>query len=295
MTFTTNIRFGAKVDNYGPAMVSLGLAGPAARAEAAGFSSLWLSDHVVMPSRTRSRFPFTEDGNIYWDPRDPWYEPVVCLPVLAGATETAEVGVGVLLAALRHPVLLAKQLASIDAMSAGRLLLGVGSGWMAEEFAALGVPFEDRGQRLDELITVLRLCWTGQPGAFSGHFYHVPADMFCYPVPTRPVPVIVGGMSAPALRRAAVLGDGWLALPKPSDDPLAVVRDAMTYVRETATAGGRDLSGWRCILNAHEPHLIAPLLPQLLDQGVTDVLVDLDYADPDGPATAFEMLSAAAR
>jgi len=289
----TSISFGAKVDNYGPAVTRLGLAGPAARAEAAGFTSLWLSDHVVMPSQTRSVFPFTDDGKIYWDARDPWYEPVVCLPVLAGATRSAEVGVGVLLAALRQPVLLAKQLASVDAMSAGRLVLGVGAGWMAEEFAALGVPFADRGRRLDEFLTVLRLCWSGEPGEFRGRYYQVPDDMFCYPVPVRRVPVLVGGMSRPALRRAAVSGDGWLALPGPSDDAAAVVADGLAYVRQTAARGDRDLAGWRCILNAHEPEVIAPLLPRLAELGVTDVLVDLDYDDADGPQRAFDLLTAA--
>jgi probable F420-dependent oxidoreductase len=288
------LRFGAKVDNYGPAVARLGMAQPAARAEAAGFSSLWLSDHVVMVPHTRSVFPFTDDGTIYWDARDPWYEPVVCLPVLAAATTTAEIGVGILIAALRHPVILAKQLASIDAISGGRLLAGVGAGWMAEEFEILDVPFASRGERLDEWIMLLRRCWTGEPGPFTGRYYSVPEDTFCYPTPARSVPIIVGGMSVPALRRAAVAGDGWLALPKPSDDIVAVVRDGVATVREFAGAEGRDLTGWRCVLNAHDPQDVAPLVPQLQELGVTDVVVDLDYDTPDGPERAFEVLSKAA-
>jgi probable F420-dependent oxidoreductase len=289
----TALRFGAKIDNYGPAVTRLGLAQPAARAEAAGFSSLWLSDHVVMVAQTRSTFPFTDDGQIYWDPRDPWYEPVVCLPVLAQATTTAEIGVGVLLAALRHPVILAKQLASIDAISGGRLLAGVGAGWMAEEFEILDVPFASRGERLDEWITILRRCWTGEPGPIRGKHYSVPDGTFCYPTPARPVPVIVGGMSPAALRRAAVAGDGWLALPKPSDDMVAVIRDGMTLARKFAAAEDRDLTGWRCILNAHDPQDLVPILPRLQELGVTDVVVDLNYDDSDGPVQAFEALSAA--
>ena len=287
------LRFGAKVDNYGPAMSRLGLAHPAARAEAAGFSSLWLSDHVVMPSQTRSVFPFTDDGKIYWDPRDPWYEPVVCLPVLAEATHAPEIGVGVLLAALRNPIVLAKQLASVDAMSAGRLILGVGAGWMAEEFQILGIPFSDRGQRLDELLTVLRRCWTGEPGPFTGIYYHIPEDTYCYPTPARKVPIIIGGMSPAALRRAATIGDGWIALPKPSDDIPTLVRDGLTTVRSIASQQGRDLAGWRCILNAHDPADIAPLLPRLQELGVTDVVVDLNYDAPDGPQQAIEILRTA--
>jgi probable F420-dependent oxidoreductase len=290
----TGLKFGAKIDNYGPAVTRLGLARPAARAEAAGFSSLWLSDHIVMPARTRSTFPFTDDGVIYWDPRDPWYEPVVCLPVLAGATTTAEFGVGVLLAALRNPVTLAKQLASIDALSGGRLLAGVGAGWMAEEFDILDVPFASRGERLYEWITILRRCWTGEPGPIDGKHYTVPDGTFCYPTPARRIPVIVGGMSPAALRRAAISGDGWLALPKPSDDIVTLVRDAMTLVRNVAGAEGRDLTGWRCIINAHAPEDIVPLLRQLQELGATDVVVDLDYDAADGPQQAFHALSAGA-
>lgn len=289
----TALRFGAKIDNYGPAVARLGMAQPAARAEAAGFSSLWLSDHVVMPAQTRSTFPFTDDGLIYWDPRDPWYEPVVCLPVLAAATTTAEIGVGVLLAALRHPVILAKQLASIDAISGGRLLAGVGAGWMAEEFEILDVPFASRGERLDEWITLLRRCWTGEPGPFHGKHYSVPEGTFCYPTPVRRVPVIVGGMSVPALCRAAVAGDGWLALPRPSEDIVAVVRDGMAMARQFAAAEDRDLTGWRCIVNAHDPQDVVRLLPRLEELGATDVVVDLDYDVPDGPQQAFEALRAA--
>jgi len=122
----------------------------------------------------------------------------------------------------------------------------------------------------------------------------VPEGTFCYPRPARSVPVIVGGMSVPALGRAALAGDGWLALPKPSDDMVDVMRDGIARARGFAAAEGRDLTGWRCILNAHDPLDVAPLLPQLRDLGVTDVVVDLDYDTPDGPERAFEALSKAA-
>jgi probable F420-dependent oxidoreductase len=218
----------------------------------------------------------------------------VCLAELAAATSSAEIGVGVLLAALRHPLLLAKQLASVDALSGGRLVLGVGAGWMAEEFEIMDVPFGSRGERLDEWITLLRRCWTGEPGPFAGRHYSVPDGTFCYPVPARRIPVIIGGMSPAALRRAA-RADGWLALPRPSQDVVAVVRDGMTLVRAAARAAGRDLAGWRCILNAHLPQDVAPRLPELAALGVTDVVVDLDYDAPDGPRRAMDLLRAASR
>ncbi len=154
------MRFGAKLDNYGPLVAAIGVAEPARRAEAAGFDSIWCSDHVVMPEMVRSRYPFSDDGRIKWDPSEPWYDAVVWCAAIATATERVEVGTAVLLAGLRHPLVLAKQLASIDALSGGRLIAGFGAGWMAEEFDALGVPFESRGRRLDEWIDICRQVWS---------------------------------------------------------------------------------------------------------------------------------------
>jgi probable F420-dependent oxidoreductase len=280
------LRFGAKVDNYGDAVERFGLSEPAARAEAAGFSSLWLSDHVVMPSNTSSRYPFNESGAISWDAATPWYDPVVGLSVLGSATSTIEIGVGVLIAPLRHPVVLAKQLASIDALFGGRLILGVGAGWLAEEFEALQVPFASRGRRLDEWIHLMRECWTGRPGPFAGEHYSLPEGVLCYPTPAREIPIIIGGMSSAALRRAGLRADGWLALPRPTDDVVEVVAAGISGIQSVS---GR-AAGGRYILNAAAPEAVAPLLQPLRKLGVTDIVVDVDYADPRGPERAIEIL-----
>lgn len=289
------MRFGAKVDNYGAHVEAFGLDEPAIRAEAAGFSSLWLSDHVVMPSIASSPFPFSDDGSMHWEPDDPWFDPIVSMAYLAAITKTVEVAVGILLAVLRPPVVLAKQIATVDALSKGRVVLGVGAGWLAEEFEALGVPFEARGDRLNEWMALCRSCWTGQPLAFSGVYYQLPSGVICLPRPHRPVPMIVGGMSAQALRRAALIGDGWIPLLRPSDDIICVISTGLEVIRETALRANRDLAGWRCIFNAHTPSEVAPLLSHLRDLGVTDVVVDVDYSAPDGPAEALAILQRALR
>ena len=149
-----------------------GIAVMAGNAEAAGFDLLIIPDHVVMRTETKSWFPFTRDGIPVWDPRTPWHDAVVSLAICAAVTERIEIGTGVLVLPLREPVVLAKQLASIDVASGGRVFLGVGAGWFAEEYEALGVPFTTRGARMDEWITLLRalcrpLCpWT--PACASG-------------------------------------------------------------------------------------------------------------------------------
>ena len=165
------MQFGAKLDNYGPHVATLGVAEPARRAELAGFDSIWCSDHVVMPATVRSAYPFSDDGSIRWDPSEPWYDAVVWCAAIAVVTERVEFGTAVMLAGLRHPLVLAKQLASIDALSGGRMIAGFGAGWMSEEFEALGVPFESRGDRLDEWIDICRQVWTGRVSQVEGEHF----------------------------------------------------------------------------------------------------------------------------
>ena len=157
------MRIGAKVPNFGPLVAERGFAALAGELEAVGFDSLWLSDHVVIPTDPASRYPFSADGKASSRPGTPWFDALVSLAQLAAATTQVEIGIGVLVLPLREPVTLAKQLASIDVLAGGRVTLGVGAGWLAEEFAALGVPFSSRGARMDEAIDVLRAVWTGSP------------------------------------------------------------------------------------------------------------------------------------
>ena len=216
------MRFGAKLDNYGPLVAHLGVVDPARRAEAAGFDSIWCSDHIVMPEAVRSPYPFSDDGSIRWDPHEPWYDAVVWCTAIAMATDRVEFGTAVMLAALRHPVVLAKQLASIDALSGGRLVAGFGAGWMREEFDALGVPFESRGRRLDEWIDVCRSVWSGRVSRIDGEHFSLDHDLVTEPRPERDIPILIGGMSDSALRRIAVsrrrLGAARARQPRPGRD-----------------------------------------------------------------------------
>jgi probable F420-dependent oxidoreductase len=280
------MRVGAKLPNSGVLPVSLGVPRMASELEASGFASLWVSDHVVMPRTVESRYPYAGDGVASWATDDPWYDAIVALAMAAAVTESVELGTAVLVLPQRQPVVLAKQLASLDRLAGGRVVLGVGSGWLAEEFAALATPFETRGRRTDEWIDLLRACWSGRPAAVDGEHYQLPADVVCEPTPARPIPILVGGMTGPALRRARERGDGWLAI-QPAD---ALDIAAIEAVADRLDGVGRRVL--RIVGSAGRGPEIAAALPALATAGITDVVVDVDW-DGDVPAQAAALLAAA--
>ncbi|MFJ2766879.1 TIGR03619 family F420-dependent LLM class oxidoreductase [Streptomyces sp. NPDC087300] len=191
-----------------------GLAHVARAAEREGAASLWVNDHLAMVADPASPYPYRADGTLAWAPEAPQLEALVALAQAAAVTERARIGTAVLVLPQRNPVELAKATASLDVLSGGRLRLGVGAGWLAEEMRALGHSFTRRGARMEECIRVLRACWCGRPDRFDGEQVSLPDGLLMFPRPVREtgVPILVGGMSRPALRRAALLGDGWLAV-----------------------------------------------------------------------------------
>lgn len=184
----------------------------AVAAEAAGYGSVWLFDHLFTPTKLDSSYPFASDGSYPLDPGDPYFDPVACMGVLAGVTDRIEIGTRVLIAAYRPPVVLAKELATIDAVAGGRIVLGVGAGWMREEFDAVGVPFERRHARLREHVAVMRAAWANGVVSHDGDFYrHVEAGFGPTP-PRGSIPILLGGYGDVALRRVAEWADGWAAV-----------------------------------------------------------------------------------
>jgi probable F420-dependent oxidoreductase len=212
----------------------------AVAAEARGFRTLWVGEHVVMVDRGSSRYPYAPDGRIAVPADADWLDPMIALSFAAAATRTIRLATGVLLVPEHNPVTLAKQAASLDRLSGGRLALGVGVGWSQEEFAALGVPFERRGARTDEYVAAMRTLWRDDPASFSGEFVKF-ADIRVNPKPVRNgrIPIIVGGNSDAALRRAARSGDGWYGFNL--TDP-AHARERITRLRVLCETAGRDPS-----------------------------------------------------
>lgn len=284
------MRIGAKLPHTGDS-ASASLTSRARELELVGFDSLWVSDHVVMPDVIASHYPFAADGKASWSSATPYLEALVSLAAAAAVTERVRLGTAALVLPQRNPVLLAKQVASIDVLSGGRVALGIGAGWLREEFDALGMPFDTRGPRMVEWITLLRECWTGRPAAHSSPHYDLPAGTLVLPRPARPVPLYVGGHSPVALRRAGRLGDGWLAqqaVPELDPDHLA---EEIAAVRSNAAAAGRDPSEPQIVLRLVESagriDAVAQRIDDLRRAGVDEIIVDTG----EDPGADHELLA----
>ncbi len=212
------------------------LAALAATAERVGFDSVWLGEHVLAPMHYDSSHPTqpgsatshassNHNGKPIVDPSVELLDPLVALAGAAARTSTLRLATGVYLAPLRHPLMTARAAATLADLSDGRFRLGIGTGWLREEFAALGVPFAGRTARAEEGIAVLRLAWRGGAFEFHGEHFDFPAVQIA-PAPVD-VPIVLGGNSDPALRRAVRLADGWFSSGIPSFADALRLRDRL--------------------------------------------------------------------
>ncbi len=179
-------------------------------AEAAGFDSVWGGEHVVFPSTIESAYPYTSDGKVPATPETPIPDPLIWLAYVAAAAPTLRLGTCILILPQRNPLVLAKELATLDHLTGGRVELGIGVGWLEEEFDALGVPWARRGARSDEYLEVLRTVWSGSHVEFHGEFVDFePLTSTPRPIQGRDIPILVGGDTPAAMRRAAKFADGY--------------------------------------------------------------------------------------
>lgn len=225
---------GAIVPTTGELPSRLGLGRIAQTAEASGAQSLCVSDHLLMVDRDTTAYPYSADGRPTWNKQEDCYEAFTCCAFMAAVTRECRIGTAVLVLPQRNALEVAKIAASIDQLSGGRLYLGVGAGWYKDEIEALGYDYRARGARLDEMLQVLRECWTGRPAAFAGRHVTVPANVVLHPLPAQPAgpSLLVGGMTDAALRHAARYGDGWLSLGFVDSLQLDVMRERIAAVRE---------------------------------------------------------------
>ncbi len=206
------------------------------RAEAAGFESIWGGEHVVLPTTIESPYPYTADGKIPAEPDTPIPDPLIWLAFAAAAAPTLRLGTCILIVPQRNPLVLAKELATLDRLSGGRLELGLGVGWMKEEFDALGVSWERRGARNDEYVAAMRALWAGPHAEFHGDFVDFP-PVTCSPRPVQSsIPILVGGDTDAAIKRAVRIADGYF----PGEGDAERLGGLIARLRAAADAGGRD-------------------------------------------------------
>ncbi len=204
------MKFGIAFANAGPFAYPEGIGHLARTAEAAGFESIWTIEHVVIPVGYKSPYPYDPSGRIPAPENMPMPDPLLPLAYAAAVTKTIRLATGILILPQRHPLYVAKEVATLDVLSHGRVILGIGIGWLAEEFAALGIPFAERAARTAESVRALRALWQDEPSAFAGKYYRWPAvESHPKPVQKPGVPIVVGGHTEAAARRAARYGDGF--------------------------------------------------------------------------------------
>jgi len=246
----------------------------AARAEALGFESLWTVEHVVVPAGYRSTYPYSRSGRMAGGAEDfPSPDPLIWLAFAAAATTSIRLATGILILPQRNPVVLAKEVATLDRLSGGRVILGVGVGWLEEEFAALGVPFGGRGERTDEYVAVMRALWTQDLASFSGPTVSF-QDVYMRPLPTqRPVPIVIGGHSERAARRAGAIGDGFFPSGVEVERLPALVASARAWAERT----GRDPAKLEITMGARpRPDSVAAVLAAGVDRLVLPAPQQLD-------------------
>jgi probable F420-dependent oxidoreductase len=228
------MEIGCHLPTQGPLATREALLTFAREAERRNVASLWVSDHVVFPRTATGNYP---GGRFPHPPDKPYLEPVATLAAAAMCTSHARLGASVFILGHRHPVVMAKMLTTIDALSEGRLICGVGVGWWKEELEILGAPFHERGRQADEILRAFKALWTMDNPSFEGRYFRFHDIGFApKPVQKPHPPIWVGGDSPGAFRRVATLGDGWHATSKSP----AEVGEALTRLRAACDAARRD-------------------------------------------------------
>ena len=207
------------------------------RAEELGFESVLAGDHLLLPTGGTNQYPYTADGSFSRPADEPFLETMTLLGYMAACTDTIKLGSTVIILPYRNPLVQAKMFASLDVLTGGRMICGVGVGWLEQEFDTLGVPYAERGPMSDEFLEIFRVLWTQANPEFHGKYYDIEGIQF-YPKPVQQpyIPIWVGGHSRPALRRVARYGDCWHTTRQTPD----FVAQNLPYLRAQTERAGRD-------------------------------------------------------
>lgn len=256
------------------------LVGVAKAAEELGFDGLILAEHIYYPREVASSYPYAPGGASPMHEGMEFPDPLIAFAAMASVTERLKFMTGVYILPLRHPIEVAKNIATLDQLSEGRFALGIGTGWLKEEYEQFGVDFASRGRRMDESIEILRMLWQGDAAGYDGEFFQFPA-LQIRPIPSAPVPIIGGGLSGAALRRSAQLCDGWYGPGCPIDQ----LPDIVGQLRTMRLSQGLSWEDYPVIAPIHEP-LDAGRVRQLAEIGIT-ATVNYPFLFGVGPETTL--------
>ena len=250
--------------------------------EEVGFDGAFVSDHMFYPGDYENKYPYSEDGKLDgFTAETAWPDPWVTIASMAAVTERLRFTTFIYILGLRNPIEVAKSTSTLGVLSNDRFALGVGAGWMREEFETMGVEFKTRGKRLDESIEVLHKLWSGDLVEHHGKHFDFPPLSMC-PVPEKRVPVWVGGISGPALRRAARVGDGWLGSGQTADQAVELLNELNGYRKEY----GRENEPFESIVP-----LVTPPTPddlKKIEDAGADATVSYPFTYTVGPTSTLD-------
>ena len=281
------MRFGVHLVAAGAMIEGDSIARVAMRAEELGYDSLWVSDHIVFPAELSSPYPYSPDGKLPLDPNNPLLEPFTVLSYAAAVTKTIKIGTSVIIVPYRDPIITAKIVSSLDVLSGGRFIFGVGIGWLEEEFRALRQEKKHRVPQTKESLEAMIACWTQDTPEYHGRFYDFAGIKFSPKPRQKPYPPIwFGGTTAPALKRAVELGSGWHSVWETPEE----VAEKVTILRRLCSEAGKDFDQFEITINVNNKVPLTPgTVKQYEDLGVSMMFMPRSFqATPDGMVQAME-------
>lgn len=243
----------------------------ATTSERLGFSTLYAVEHVIFTDDYERKYPYSQAGELPGPTHMTLYDPFIALTYAAACTTRVRLGTGISLVPMHNPVILAKEIASLDQLAEGRFMLGVGIGWMAEEFQAAGVPFEDRGKRCNEYVEAMQQLWGNERASYSGEFVRF-QNIRCNPKPVKGgrLPVTVGGETTAAMRRVARYGTGWFGYMNSPE----MAEEKIKKLHRILAEHGRKPEEVELIITPNDPKYAAPdSLKRYRDAGVSEIVV----------------------
>jgi probable F420-dependent oxidoreductase len=289
------MKFGVALPHFGPGACPEAMVEVAQKAELFGFDSVWALDRLLWPLKPTSRYPGNPRGELPAVMQNT-YDPLVALTFVAACTRKVRLGTSVLVASYRSPILVAKMGASLDQLSGGRFILGLGAGWSADEFSVSGQSLEERHRYTDEYLRVLRELWIAEEPSFAGKYYQIPKSIFLpRPLQKPHPPIWIGGNSKRALRRAAELGDGWHPTQRVKPSAMA---EEIKCLRRLAEKAGRSPDAVQATLRWNVSALtrtfsgneVAETLRQYRQAGVRHVCFDFNIPQPSSRSAILEAM-----